>query len=256
MIGFGINRKKKNYSRVEQALLNSDVISSLNAKAMVSVLNDYSQYESFSKELEKTSNYFKQVNSQKEASERILRFFSSNNEIKHFYKASLKSEIRKRVYEISKEIGGDKYYKEIIKDIEKIIDKEKSNYLCFNDFIRKLYIKVVIKKRFKRSNQKLHKIYCSIIHRLIRGQLSIQTTLILKNIQNALKNILKTVLKKFNNIELQLPLKFILKEYYDIVHSPKEYILGFKKKESNYVFNNFKRMNHERGYYRIIEFSN
>ena len=103
MFGFSIKRKRNKYSRIEKTLLNHSIYISINAEFMNNSLSDYSQKETLSKELEIASKYLKQASSQSLVSKKLFGFINDDQ----YYKASIKGEIRKRVYEISKEIGGE-----------------------------------------------------------------------------------------------------------------------------------------------------
>jgi hypothetical protein len=140
----------------------------------------------------------------------ILTLNSSDS----FYKSAVEGELLARVKQIFKTIGNFEYQNIILKDISRLLNKE-SNYIDIDEFIEKLYERVIYGKKYKRKDY--YKYYRIIVKKLISWKQEIRKILYLKVAYKILINYLSNKIRVLTNKIIQIPLKFDLQEYLDLV---------------------------------------
>lgn len=137
------------------------------------------------------------------------------NNTDSFYRATVEGELLARVKHIFRIIGNNEYQQIIIKDISRLLSKEKSNFIDINEFIEKLYELVIFGKKYQRKSY--YKYYRIIVKKLISWKLEIRKILSLKVAYKILINFLSNKIRVITNRIVQIPLKFDLQEYLDLV---------------------------------------
>ncbi|MCX6328143.1 MAG: hypothetical protein NTZ85_01330 [Bacteroidia bacterium] len=188
---------------------------------------------------------FKEVTSQKDLYKKI-EIFSLDS----FYRSTVEGELLSRVRQIFKTIGKTEYQQYIIKDISYLLKKEKSNFISTNDFIDKLYTLIILEKRFYRK--KFYKYYKIVVRKLISWKIEIRKILSLKVTNSFLINLLSNKIRSLTKIAIQIPQKFDLQEYLDLVLSLKDYCLVISIDNLLTTNNLFSYNNHENRIHQII----
>ncbi|HEY5536704.1 MAG TPA: hypothetical protein VIL99_17450 [Ignavibacteria bacterium] len=153
---------------------------------------------------------FNQVFSQK-INYQSLTLSSSDS----FYKSAVEGELLARVKQIFKTIGNLEYQDIILKDISRLFSKEKSNYIDIDEFIDKLYERIIYGKKYQRKEY--YKYYRIIVKKLISWKQEIRKILYLKVAYKILISFLSNKIRVLTNQIIQIPLKFDLQEYLDLV---------------------------------------
>jgi hypothetical protein len=132
-----------------------------------------------------------------------------------FYKSAVEGELLARVKQIFKTIGNLEYQDIILKDISCLLSKEKSNYIDIDEFIEKLYERIIFEKKYQRKDY--YKYYRIIVKKLISWKQEIRKILYLKVAYKILISFLSNKISVITNKIIQIPLKYDLQEYLDLV---------------------------------------
>jgi len=166
-----------------------------------------------------------------------------------FYRATVKGELLAKVRHIFNTIGHKKDEKAIINDISRLLNKE-SEFIDTDSFIEKLYYIVVNQKRFSRKS--FYKYYVIVVRKLIRWKQEIFKILSLKVAYKILITLLSNKIRILTKKVIQVPIKFVMQEYFDLVFSLKEdhLIVNYCNQQ---LFIHFKGFNkNENRLYQII----
>lgn len=131
-----------------------------------------------------------------------------------FYKSTVEGELLARIRQIFKSIGHLEHQQAILKDVSYILKKE-SNFIDTNSFIDKLYDLVINGKRGKRKSY--YKYYVIIVRKLILWKQEIHKILALKVAYKVLISFLSDKIQILTKKIIQIPLKFDMREYLDLV---------------------------------------